>query len=66
MHPRTMGTSTLALSLPLLLAGAPASGQVWTGDDAPLYRSIDENLQPVDMADMIDGRPLVLAIGSAS
>lgn len=66
MHSPAMRTSALALSLPLLLAGAPASAQVWIGDEAPLYRSIDENLQPVDMADMIDGRPLVIAVGSAS
>jgi hypothetical protein len=61
-----MRTSALTLSLPLLLAGAPASAQVWIGDEAPLYQSTDENLQPVDMADLIDGRPLVIAVGSAS
>ncbi|MDY7109464.1 MAG: hypothetical protein SYC29_12585 [Planctomycetota bacterium] len=33
---------------------------------APLFDSVDENLNPVSMADMIDGRPLVLAVGSCT
>ncbi len=33
---------------------------------APLFDSIDENLNPVSMADMIDGRALVLAVGSCT
>ena len=33
---------------------------------APLFDSIDENLNPVSMADLIDGRPLVLAVGSCT
>ena len=34
--------------------------------EAPLFDSIDENLNPVSMTDMIDGRPLVLAVSSCS
>lgn len=33
---------------------------------APLFKTVDENMQPIDMADLIDGRPLVLTVGSAS
>ena len=36
------------------------------GQQAKLFKSIDENLKHVDMADLIDGRPLVLAVGSCS
>ncbi len=41
---------------PLLAAGEPA----------PLFDSVDEHFNPVSMADMIDGRPLVLTVGSCS
>ena len=34
--------------------------------EAILFDSINERNEPVSMADMIDGRPLVLAVGSAS
>ena len=34
--------------------------------DAPLFDSVDENLNPVSMADMIDGKPLVLACTSCT
>jgi hypothetical protein len=33
---------------------------------AQLFKSVDENLQPVDMQDLINGRPLVLAVSSAT
>ena len=40
--------------------------KVRKGDKAPMFKSIDENHQPVDMKDLINGKPLVLAVGSAS
>jgi len=43
-----------------------ARADVEVGDQAPLFQTLDENLQPVDMSDLIDGRPLVMAVGSAS
>ena len=43
-----------------------ADGQLTLGVDAPLFDSVDENLNPVSMADMINGRPLVLAVGSCT
>ena len=33
---------------------------------ASLFDSIDENFNPVSMADMIDGKPLVLAVSSCT
>jgi hypothetical protein len=36
------------------------------GDPAQLFISLDEHLMPVRMADMINGRPLVLVVGSCS
>ncbi len=36
------------------------------GDQAILFKSVDENMAPVDMADMTDGRLLVLLTGSCS
>jgi hypothetical protein len=57
--------SALGLTIALLAAG-PAAADLMVGEDAILYRSVNENMEPVDMADMIDGRPLVLMMGSAS
>jgi len=34
--------------------------------EAQLFKSLDEDLQPVDMQDLIDGRPLVLVVGSCT
>ena len=48
--------------LALAWAGAAANGQ----GNAPLFDSVDENFNPVSMADLIDGRPLVLAVSSCS
>ena len=54
----------------LLLAGTsisdPALADAELGQEAPLFASIDEDLNPVDMADLIDGKPLVLVVSSAS
>ncbi|MHC4697047.1 MAG: hypothetical protein ACYTFA_09915 [Planctomycetota bacterium] len=36
------------------------------GAEAPLFDSVDENFNPVSMADLVDGRPLVLAVSSCS
>jgi len=36
------------------------------GGGAPLFESVDENLEPINMADMIDGKPLVLAVSSCT
>lgn len=49
-----------------LLAAGQVFADLSVGDDATLFQSIDENMEPVDMADMIDGKPLVLVVSSAS
>jgi hypothetical protein len=46
-------------------AGVPDVPNV-VGSPAPLFDSVNENLEPVSMADMIDGRPLVLLVGSCT
>ncbi len=43
-----------------------ALADVVVNDDAPMFASFDEKMNPVDMRDLITGRPLVLAVGSAS
>ncbi len=59
--------STLIL-IPTLVCGAqPIYAQgLEVGEDAVLFESWDENEQMVDMADMIDGKPLVLVTGSCT
>jgi hypothetical protein len=49
-------------ALVLAWQGAPTNGQ----GSAPLFDSIDEHFNPVSMVDMIDGKPLVLALSSCS
>lgn len=36
------------------------------GTPAVLFDTVDENLQPVSMADLTDGKPLVMVVSSAS
>jgi hypothetical protein len=49
-----------------LLLGSTALAEVGVGDDAPMFETFNEDMQPIDMADYIDGRPLALCVGSAS
>lgn len=53
-------------SVTLLLGCGPADASPQKGDKAKLFKSVDENLKPVDMKQMTSGRPLVLIVGSAS
>lgn len=46
--------------------GSALCGAADVGDPAQLFTTVDENFNPVNMADLIDGRPLVLAVGSCS
>jgi hypothetical protein len=52
----------LAIAWPLV----SANGQMLLKTEAPLFDSVDENSNPVSMADKIDGKPLVLAVSSCS
>lgn len=45
---------------------SPAAADLKRGDQALLFASVDENLNPVDMAKMTAGLPLVLVVGSCS
>ena len=49
-----------------LLVTPMAQPAVQPGDQAPLFVSVSENLDQVDMSDFIDGTPLVFLYGSAT
>lgn len=60
-------------SMPIMIAAVMALGfpvaahaQDHIGDPAPLFVSVDENMRRIDMADAIDGRPLVFWATSAT
>ena len=62
----TKNMATLYSALIALMVAWPlaeANGQV---TEAPLFDSLDENLNPVSMADFIAGKPLVLGCGTCS
>lgn len=65
MHP-SMRKALLFLPAVAVAASFPAEAKVKKGDKAPLFKSINEDHQPVDMKDLIAGKPLVMAVGSAS
>jgi len=56
---------TLVL-LVIMLPIVETNSQTTSITEAPLFNSIDENFNPVSMADMIDGKPLVIAVSSCS
>jgi hypothetical protein len=64
-----VGSASLALACePTLIYGEgrlPEPAAV-RGTGAVLFDSVDENFDPVSMADMIDGRPLILAVSSCT
>ena len=55
-----------SLALVATLSGTPVAATVREGDDAPMYIAVDENMQLIDMAEFIDGTPLVFLYGSAT
>lgn len=63
---KTLSISMLYLFLVVFGAVAPANADLKVGQKAKLFQSVDENLQHVDMAKLVDGRPLVLVVGSCS
>ena len=63
---RPMRAGAIAAFAALLLAPVHSASAVWVGDTAPLFQTLDENMQPVDMANLIADRPLVIIVGSAS
>jgi hypothetical protein len=65
-HKRKRWIASWLTALPLVALGLHVYADVGVGDQAPMFESFNEDMQPVDMSDFIDGRPLVLAVGSAS
>ena len=63
---RTSPVFLLAAAAASLWWHSPAGADLKQGDQALLFASVDENLNPVDMAKMTEGRPLVLVVGSCS
>jgi hypothetical protein len=43
-----------------------AGSQTVVGDQAPMFRGVDQNMRLVDMADYIDGTPLLFLYTSAT
>jgi hypothetical protein len=58
---RTATVLTLASLMTL-----PAAANVIEGDTAPMIVSVDERMRAFDMADLVDGAPLVFLYGSAT
>jgi hypothetical protein len=43
-----------------------AGSQTVVGDQAPMFRGVDQNMRLVDMAEYIDGTPLLFLYTSAT
>jgi len=52
--------------LATVVGGHIAGAQVVVGDHAPMFRGVDENMRLVDMADFVDGTPLLFLYTSAT
>jgi hypothetical protein len=64
-----MGSDKLAsgiLFLTTVVGAHTAGSQVQPGEQAPMYRGVDENMRLVDMADFVDGTPLLFLYTSAT
>ena len=55
-----------SLAALVLFFGLNAGSAAIAQEPATLFDSLDENLNPVSMADMIDGRPLVMYLSSCT
>ena len=44
----------------------PKGGLIKRGEAAPMFKSVDEKMRPVDMRDETRERPLVLIVGSVT
>ena len=59
-----------SITIPVLVAAtlltSPAFAEVGEGDLAPLANSVDEKMRAIEMADFVDGVPLVFLYGSAT
>ena len=59
-----------SITIPALVAttllASPVFAEIGEGDLAPLAHSVDEKMRAIDMADFVDGVPLVFLYGSAT
>ncbi len=61
-----MGLTSYMVMVGMLAIPTLLHADLRPGDQAHLFGSINENGDSVHMEEMIDGKPLVLAVGSAS
>ena len=62
-----MHSTAICTALAAMAFTAPlVSAEVGEGDVAPLHRSVDDKMRAIDMADFIDGAPLIFLYGSAT
>jgi len=50
----------------LLVVTQPVLSQVRAGDPAPMFQAVDQHMRNIDMADFIDGTPLLFLYTSAT
>ena len=65
MHFATTTLAAITIGV-ALIGGGEAMADLRVGQKAILFDSIDENMKPVSMKDMVDGKPLVLVVSSCS
>jgi len=58
MLKKLSGLLLIAVVLAIAWPRAGVNGQLLLKTEAPLFSSVDENFNPVSMADKIDGSPL--------
>lgn len=66
MRDTTRSRIALSAGLIALVGCGQVEAAINPGEQGPLFSSVDENLLPSHMSEMINGRPLVVAVGSAS
>ena len=66
MRHRTAASVVWSLAAALTASASWAQRGLDPGEQVPLLVSIDHNMRRIDMADMLDGTPLVLLYGSAT
>jgi len=54
------------LILAAVMVAQVVGSQTVVGDQAPMFRGVDQNMRLVDMADFVDGTPLLFLYTSAT
>jgi len=63
---RYTGTFAALAVAATMWASAGGADTLRVGDQAPMFVTVDEHMQLTDMADFIDGTPVVFLYGSAT